>query len=968
VFGVGGDSARDGGRGLQRGAELDTYLAHGRCARHVAERLHAQERRFSRDALPRVSYYVDEELMLSPGSSLYLFSRRVPVLVPLRWLLQCVVWARDASQGVAGASWEGGVRDGWVAMVLAGRIDVEVARCANWEWNTAGRGATRMSLKRRLLTARQLFTVVEQDDDDIWTVNTITSDVDTAVGYALEQLGARGRPELWCAGVKAGAAVLTADTPAQALERALTVDGRVDLARPVVVRWGTLEANLSVGQYNKEILLEENNPVAGPDFSVYRAVREWLVGAVMAGDWTKLTLKQLLEENAVKERDPELTEMVNDTETHWSLYEFASLDDIAFRAHEVLGDTSALRYDAYVSGEACERHARKGFFLREAEFGVRGAAFLNCSEAGDFAALGCETLRAGVVDYFGRRALSQPFLRRRELLFLVLVLVQSAMRNLVVGGVQALHVPRSGWQAATELFADGGLGPPLDPLNLAEVEEINALMQTLSESGVECKGASVDLSEVTNVQHLLLEQCERDLREEVGWVLPGRAGGGAHVLALPVPARLLLGGFYPAFAVAGAGGAEAAGAAGAARPADTFLRDLLGATSNADAPLGGRVCFGDEEEDAAAGVGAEQQRVHVMHPFWGEFFDVAHAGSAVMEEGRRARGCDMKRSGADNSLLVFSTLCGETTAGEQDVCALHPHYLAELRRALPEECEALDGTAVHRAQIGVMRGAPLCERQPDTGRTACERTHGLLHGRQGRPAEGLESARAVEYEQAGLWRRENTLFRGEEDAALAEEATALRLLEHDIGGHRMHFRLSADGVLRLDSVLMGSAPAAGARAPAGWLAEAEADFAEQHRLYEFAHAPGAAPAAGVSWRCPLHWLQTFVSDEGHDQARSPVAARNEARFSHITGPAHFAHPTVQYSSRVGGLRAAHFLSDGLACVGERAECRGAGLLLRSLDALVSQQDQWRVVEYVGAEKCARVLDWPDLADAEAARP
>ena len=99
-----------------------------------------------------------------------------------------------------------------------------------------------------------------------------------------------------------------------------------------------------------------------------------------------------------------------------------------------------------------------------------------------------------------------------------------------------------------------------------------------------------------------------------------------------------------------------------------------------------------------------------------------------------------------------------------------------------------------------------------------------------------------------------------------------------------------------------------------------------------------------------------------------MAARNEARFSHITGPAHFAHPTVQYSSRVGGLRAAHFLSDGLACVGERAECRGAGLLLRSLDALVSQQDQWRVVEYVGAEKCARVLDWPDIADAEAARP
>jgi hypothetical protein len=39
--------------------------------------------------------------------------------------------------------------------------------------------------------------------------------------------------------------------------------------------------------------------------------------------------------------------------------------------------------------------------------------------------------------------------------------------------------------------------------------------------------------------------------------------------------------------------------------------------------------------------------------------------------------------------------------------------------------------------------------------------------------------------------------------------------------------VSAAGVLRLDSVPMRSAPEAGARAPVRWLAEAEADFAEQ---------------------------------------------------------------------------------------------------------------------------------------------
>ena len=347
-----------------------------------------------------------------------------------------------------------------------------------------------------------------------------------------------------------------------------------------------------------------------------------------------------------------------------------------------------------------------------------------------------------------------------------------------------------------------------------------------------------------------------------------------------------------------------------------------------------------------------------------------------MEAGRRARGCDMKRSGADNSLLVFSTLCGETTGAQADVCARHPHYLQELRQTLPEECAALDGAAVHRGQLGAMRGTPLCERRPDVGAATCGRAHGLLHGRQGSPVASLADVREVGAVQEGLWRRASSLFRGAEDAGLAEEATALRLAEHDIGGHRLHFRVSAEGVLRLDSVLMRSSPEAGARAPVQWLSEAEADFAEQHRLYEFAgavpaadaEADATADAAGVSWRCPLHWLQTFVSDEGRDQARSPVAARNEARFAHITGAARFAHPTVRYSSRVGGLRAARFVSDALACVGAGAECHGPGLLARSVDALLVQQDAWRVVEYVGADTCARVLDWPEVEDAQAERP
>ncbi|NBX18225.1 MAG: hypothetical protein EBR09_12755, partial [Proteobacteria bacterium] len=808
-------------------------------------------------------------------------------------------------------------------------------------------------------TARQLFTVVEDADDNVWTLNTITRDVDTAVSYALDLLGARGRPDLACVGVNESVDVDASRPADEALGQFLTTEGVVDFAKSMIVRWGTLEPTLSVAQYNAEIEKQEIPDVSG-EFSVHRDVRAWLVGDAAAKNWVKLTLKELLEQDLVTERDPELVQPVNATEVHWSMYEFKSLDDIAFRAHEVLGAAKLPTYGEYVSREACGLRGsprRRGFFLREPEFSVRKATFATCAEAGQLNVFTCETLASGVHDYLSRRELGLPFLRRRELLFLVLVLVQGALRNLVVGSIEALHVPRAGWQEVSELFEDEGLGPAADPLRIAEIKEINALMNTLSESGAECKGASVDLGEVTNVQHLLLAQCAQEMREEVGWVIPGRAAGGAHSLALPAPARLLLGGFYPAFAALGAG-------AGAGAPA-TFLRDLLGATSSADAPLTGRVCFGrDEQGEGSAAEGA----VHVMHPFWGEFFDVAHSGSSVMEAGRRAHGCDMRRSGPDNSLLVFSTLCGETTGGGQDVCARHPHYLQELRSTLPEECAALDGSAVHRGQLGAMLGTLLCERQPDVSAATCESAHGLLHGRVGRAVEDLADAEDVAAVQEGLWRRSSSLFRGAEDAALAEEATALRLLEHDIGGHRLHFRVSAEGVLRLESVLMRSEPPAGAQAPVAWLAEAEADFAEQHQLYEFLRAAPRADGAQVSWRCPLHWMQTFVSDDGHDQARAPVAARNEARFAHITGEARFAHPTVRYSSKVSGLRAARFVSEALACVGPSAECHGAELLERSVDAVVAQHRAWHVVEYVGAETCARVLDWPDIADAQAARP
>lgn len=143
-----------------------------------------------------------------------------------------------------------------------------------------------------------------------------------------------------------------------------------------------------------------------------------------------------------------------------------------------------------------------------------------------------------------------------------------------------------------------------------------------------------------------------------------------------------------------------------------------------------------------------------------------------------------------------------------------------------------------------------------------------------------------EHTQSGLWDARNSLFRANEyeAVALSAEATALKLLPTDIGGHRLDFHVSAAGVMRLARAPMASRPAAMAGDDVrDWLAHVEDDFVEQQQQYEFFELGRDGPGAGSSWRCPLHWLQRFVDDGSFEQARAPVAARNAVRFEHITG-------------------------------------------------------------------------------------
>jgi hypothetical protein len=968
VFGVGADRTLDHGRGLSRGADssLDVYVEQAKCARYLAEHMKKAEKRFGGPAAGKVSYYIDEARYSSPGSSLYLFSERVAVFVPLRWLMQCVVWAKDDGQGQA--AWEGGVHKEWAARVLAGKMDGDAASCANWDWRQPA-AESHVTLKKRLLTARRVFTVVESDDDNVWSINTIANDVDTAVFWALDQLGARSWPDLWCVALNANSSVSQAQTLQDVLE-----DGQqnVRFSSNIVIRTPLLPLDVTLADYEDGISRLVDNDLqtafSAETLSVMKMVRTWLVGDIPGGEWTTVTLKQLIDIKAVKTRDEDLTDLVRAIETHWSMYEFTKLEDVAFRSRE-FDVRRNVTYEEYVSQQACPGlPAAK--LLREPEFTVKGEAFTKCAQPGQLYALTCETLQAGVEGYYERRDKSQAFLRKQELLFLVLVLVQRALHDSVTGGLGALHLPRLGWTDVNDLFTDTAAGQAADPLDLVAVRSVNDIMRRLSESAVECRTDSeIDFRETTNLQHFQLGECLTELREELGWVIPAKDSVfGAFTIEIPVNARTLLDGFYPAFVeklreedVEAPTGVNAHLYRG-----EYFLRDLTKSFGSLDSRYEERVCFASEDSMILE----DNRQVRMMHPFWGEFFDVAHEGSAVLKRGMVARGCDMKRSGPDNSILVFSTLCGETPGGDEEVCARHPHYIDAVRSQLPEACEELDGADVHRGRLGAMSGAPLCEREPDTGDPECRLSHGLLHGKLGARAGDLDAAAEVGATQQGLWNRSNTLFRAREDPAapeLSQEATALRLFEHDIGGHVLHFRVNAAGVLRLQSVFMQSDPAPGAQADVGdWLARAEEDFAEQHVLYEFVHK--VAEARDVSWRCPLHWLQTFVSDGGYDQARVPVAARNEARFEHITGSgSRFAHPTVRHSSKIPNLQAAHFLSDGLACVGSAGDCHGREWLDRSIDSLLRRQDEWQVVEYVGEETCARVLDWPEADNPGAAR-
>lgn len=938
VFAVFGLGSTGGTRGLNiksregltdSDTKFDAYINQGYCARYVARRMKEKEIEYSE--ITGLDYEINAYDYTSAGTSLYLFAERVTIFVPMRWLMQCVVWA-DKSNGGVDVDFVKEVVDGNIAEVSG------ASGCQNWKDSLDEMNMNiQMTLEKRLLNSKNIFTVTENEEFSFGD-RQIVKDLHTAVAWALDQIGARDRPDLWC----------LEDDITESRTDTMKVNFAIDNRKRSYIKGFELSNTvLNYDKFADETDVRDMNSL----------VRKHIFGDAKVEDIMKYTHADLLEKKILTKRSEKLQDIVARTDIRWPVFEFTALKFQTINLLEAPPNPTWGEY-AIEDKKYCSVGQKR---LKSPEYSLRGSALRKCNDAQDdlFA---CSILETYVLNYKERASHTHFFLRSEELLNLVLRLVKSAMYNSHMGGFADLHIPHSRetgeWDGILDLFRDiseNAKSESNDPLRLANVMNVETFMKTLSESGVECN-AENEINPGLNEQHVELRECYEELREEVGWVVEANTLA-PNILDIPVTAAMLLQGFYPAFEQVSLHEEPDQDTSKDFR-ADHFLRDLFGGNPGTQRS-GESICFASE--NSGGGGTDETKLVTEMTPFWGDFFDVAHTGGSAKGNLASAKGCDIKRSGPGNSILVFSTLCASTPSGTED-CEDHPNYLKQLREILPPECEGLDGDRVHRDIIGAVEGTPLCERRPRVRSNECRIAHGLLHGRRGTAVLDLDMVNRVDMEntQSGLWNRSNSLFRADEDEAstLSEDATALQLKETDIGGNRLTFRVSAGGVLRLESASMKSDPG---RNPVPdvreWLAHVEDNFAEQQRLYEFVNV--VTENGGSSWRCPLHWMQKFVSDHKvFDQARAPVSTRNAARFEHITGFANrYAHPTMRSSTKIEGLHAARFLSDGLACVGKGLECHGKAHLTESVSALL--KDEWRKVKYVGADSCDRVLDWPE---------
>jgi hypothetical protein len=905
--------------GQNRGFSNDEeYIAHSNCLVYLAKKLVSNEKFIDEETTQEAVYPTSFEKSLVPGSSLYIFERRVPVPISFRWFAQCVVLATGDG--------DGGVPTRFLAQLLEG-IHTDRVQCENYK---ASLPAEELPLKKWLQTAKFLFQRLESRDSDSPTKASefhtiqIGEDVIQTITWAVSQLPVMDIPDLVCIGAEHGFTDLIHINSDYVRYR----NPRVVLSKP----GGFLTMFADSG-----------------NSSIYNRVLEYLTSEMFYWDPTSpsITMKTLIEENVVENLHTDLNKNVFPSDVY-PMYDYVKLRPAPMQElynqiqknverSEYLQDGSTCECGSGESGDKCQRLTKPEYALSRP---------MKCSYN---PSLPCTDNVKVLVDQrfptdvptngkYECEKNDSPcqFLQEKELLYLVLLILDRRITDTVSGGFMALHKIRDPEAAnAVDALYNDPLAEDLQYLDFTEAKHFNTFVEARTVMNFKCPSTTFDFQLLTNQMHKTMQSCATQMQDNVGWNVPVD-----HTLTFTPKVDSLLHGFYPTFLL------------GRDRK-KTFLHDLL--FTDWHLAIHGHsfmhsICYVDDDN------------VKVMAPFWAEFFDVANNLAQEDSATDPPLACDMKRSSKGSSVMFYNTLCAASLASVE-TCANHPVYENYIKNVLPSVCTRNHGHTVVRSHIGALIDEPLCEKMPEFPEN-CPLEHGTLLGHKGDPVTDLEdrsSSETVDM-QSGLWNIQNSIFRGRLTRMALERVPALKLLPQDIGGHCLEFAITED-YLYLNSVHLGDCDHTGGNV-VDWLQNIEQNWAWEHDLAQkILDAQDVSESSTLSWRCPLHWLGQFHDNNDKQQAQSPSWHRNKARFAHITGAFHYAHPTIKGASKkLRGLRAASFLSDTVACVAaDSAHCHSSQYLSSTMKKILGKEE-WHVVDYVTNEPsltCDRVLDWPN---------
>lgn len=925
-----------------------------------------------------------------PGNSLYLFIQRTVVYMPIRWFAQCVLLAKNVE--------ENGVSNAWIAQVLDGTIgtntfgtdsdfDTEAGNtltyCQNYitDWDAV---EDVIPLSNRLRAEKFALTV---EDNSLKNGMQVVKDLEDTVSWALNELGIKSEPDLYCVQVR--------DSDHN-IELLLNSAGVFDIENEFLLRSNL--PTLAALQYSTDYVKTANDLST----NLYHAVYEFLSCnqvinfQAMRDEWMTLTLDELLQKNIMSKRnDDELQNVFvrvgKNSKSRFALYEFTNLQNFEEKWQELQDNkmmcSLQIKQEEYLSqtdyiydqprmctcpeafsapgccdGKECRKETRRQ--LKQPEFFT---AKLGCDDTTckfRIPLLSKETLEND--NLIARMHLRTSFLRFSEALKLVLILISEAFHNTVVGSLESLHISTDdNWKPLHELYNDKATGHDLDALDIKSAVAYNEYMMHFQTENIECQANSgIKYDVETNPNNMRLRECKNAMKTTIGWKLPADK---TQVLRVPVSRDVLLAGFYPAFQAEIAEIEQTDSYA-----AKYFLQDLLSCTQSRLQE--NHICYRNGDDTM------------VMNPFWAEYFDVA---VDMAEAGTVALGCDMQRSGKDNTIFVYDTVCTDDATSK--VCNNHPNFANALNTLLPPVCKSVNGREIFRGRIGSMQGAAICDRKPSVS-ASCSVPHGTLHNIVGETISTntnngfmpKENTLQVAATQRGMWYAENYLFAANLQAPTLTSANplALALMETDIGGHALQFEISESGTLALkhsyaedmgqmseleyEQFLLATRNSLHVNQKIGQRAQ---DWWSWSHAYELAKENEEwQPSNDISWQCPLWRMGIYHSNFNTHQARSPQRHRNQARFRQITEhnglPNYFAHVTHQKISKiVPNMHAAHFISETIACTSDKTKCHSADFLQRSIDVQMSHE--WNIMQFVPdlddeamLGECQQILDWP----------